>query len=1170
MPNLATVNLLPVQPPTRPEAISPRRAGACRRPWMALLLVLAGLGYPVYAQQQEDPFFANQWVGSIAGARQWAGVGDRATETSLPVAGDFTFAPDGTLIATAPELHQLVRIAPDGVVRTYAGTGQATSSGNGGTKELASFHFPRTLAFDQQANLYVAENGYIRRIRSSGVVEAVAGNGEQLCPASGGPLSGRIGNVTRMVVGSNNHLFFLACNALYRLGPSGFELALEPGASDPSSLQSVPLELPASQWKSGRIEDIDVHSNGDIYIADSGLQQVYVLTSQGNIRRIAGVFPSFDPQETRALYVRPPNMTAIRVQPNGDTLVTDSNVVIGVVRTNGSYGPLAPLPYAVRSDGVSGYSLPLPITGFRSAPDGGLFVRASAGMVFRFSADPALDLVLGYMQLPSTDLSVPAVLSRLNITAYAADTHGNVVVGGLYPNEQSGRIYRISPTGEVSHLAGNGQEMTEDVTGPARERAILWPFHLDVGPDGSVYFTGSFGPGMLRVLPNGMLDSVMGFGLGNPGFDLTGKVAKNLNFRVGALGDSPSGFVLTPAGEVLFRSTLRTPFPRRQFIWKMGLDGIISLVAGGGGEHTVDPDGQPALTVSAANFPLLLIDPSGTVYFAHQRSQDRSNRLFRIDASGIARHFAGSGGAEATTSGALPTATSLANCSVLEFHGPGDLLCSIFGGGQVLRIRSAEAVSPAVRNGRYVFNNGGRWGDDAGAVGLMRRRVPTGGVVAVSVSAERYTVRRTWQVPPGCTYGVSSQSLNVPAMGGEATVTLQTGSGCPWTAGTTNFWLSLAERTFGSGSTTLTLRAKANPSRESRISTLAVGGYRIAVTQPGATGPTPEITVTPATIQFLAAGGDALATITVPGGVAWTAVSPASWVQLPIATTGASGTALVVRAAPNNTNSARSATVAISAVGATPTVLTVQQAAASSSQTPTPKMNALVEGAGFRSLPVAPGSIASLFGEHLSASVAAAQSTPLPTTLGGMRLRFRVGSVTHDAGLFFASPTQVNLLVPETLPTGPAILELLQGPQVATTLAVTVSSVAPSLFAANADGKGAPAGYTIAVRNGVQTRGEVAACPPQQTCTPIPVNYVHPDAEVFLILFGTGFRGNATLPEVNLGGIPAEVVYAGPQGSFAGLDQLNIRIPNAVRGLGLLEISVRHANQHANLLLGHF
>nr|MCU0229661.1 hypothetical protein [Bryobacterales bacterium] len=114
------------------------------------------------------------------------------------------------------------------------------------------------------------------------------------------------------------------------------------------------------------------------------------------------------------------------------------------------------------------------------------------------------------------------------------------------------------------------------------------------------------------------------------------------------------------------------------------------------------------------------------------------------------------------------------------------------------------------------------------------------------------------------------------------------------------------------------------------------------------------------------------------------------------------------------------------------------------------------------------------------------------------------------------------------------------------------------------------AGYTIAVHDGVQTRGEIAACPPQQLCTPIPVNYVHPDAEVFLILFGTGFRGNTSLPVVNVGGFPAEVVYAGPQASFAGLDQINIRIPKSARGLGLLGINIRHANANTNPLLGHF
>jgi uncharacterized protein (TIGR03437 family) len=55
------------------------------------------------------------------------------------------------------------------------------------------------------------------------------------------------------------------------------------------------------------------------------------------------------------------------------------------------------------------------------------------------------------------------------------------------------------------------------------------------------------------------------------------------------------------------------------------------------------------------------------------------------------------------------------------------------------------------------------------------------------------------------------------------------------------------------------------------------------------------------------------------------------------------------------------------------------------------------------------------------------------------------------------------------------------------------------------------------------------------------------DAASEVALFGTGWR-NALPVTVQIGGKAATVTYAGPSGGFAGLDQLNVRIPDGVTG----------------------
>jgi uncharacterized protein (TIGR03437 family) len=49
-----------------------------------------------------------------------------------------------------------------------------------------------------------------------------------------------------------------------------------------------------------------------------------------------------------------------------------------------------------------------------------------------------------------------------------------------------------------------------------------------------------------------------------------------------------------------------------------------------------------------------------------------------------------------------------------------------------------------------------------------------------------------------------------------------------------------------------------------------------------------------------------------------------------------------------------------------------------------------------------------------------------------------------------------------------------------------------------------------------------------------------------------------------VGGVAAPVTYAGPQGGFAGLDQVNISIPPALRGRGEVDVVVTAGGKTSN------
>ncbi|MBI1760374.1 MAG: hypothetical protein HYR56_02965 [Acidobacteria bacterium] len=74
--------------------------------------------------------------------------------------------------------------------------------------------------------------------------------------------------------------------------------------------------------------------------------------------------------------------------------------------------------------------------------------------------------------------------------------------------------------------------------------------------------------------------------------------------------------------------------------------------------------------------------------------------------------------------------------------------------------------------------------------------------------------------------------------------------------------------------------------------------------------------------------------------------------------------------------------------------------------------------------------------------------------------------------------------------------------------------------------------------------------------------------QVSLLLFGTGLRGGSSLTAttVLIGGLSAQVSYAGAQGDLVGLDQVNIAVPRALLGRGEAGIVLSLDGRAANMV----
>lgn len=204
----------------------------------------------------------------------------------------------------------------------------------------------------------------------------------------------------------------------------------------------------------------------------------------------------------------------------------------------------------------------------------------------------------------------------------------------------------------------------------------------------------------------------------------------------------------------------------------------------------------------------------------------------------------------------------------------------------------------------------------------------------------------------------------------------------------------------------------------------------------------------------------------------------------------------------------------------------------------------VVSAASFSPL-IAPGSIATAFGTHLASADAAAAVLPLPINLSGSSVMVngrlsQMFYISDDAPLGYG---QVNFFVPEDTEEGLAQVVVTAADGTRSVGQIQVGRVAPALFTTTSDGAGEPA--ALATSDGAL-----------YLSAPF-------DAEVggkpnYLVLFGTGFRNRTDISnvQITIDDIPAQVAYAGTQGGFIGLDQINVIIPPQVRRNGRVNLKL--------------
>jgi hypothetical protein len=242
----------------------------------------------------------------------------------------------------------------------------------------------------------------------------------------------------------------------------------------------------------------------------------------------------------------------------------------------------------------------------------------------------------------------PAISARLGkIAEIAADASGNLFIGEVAPP----RIRKVTPTGVISTVAGNGTAGFKGDGGPATAAALCVPTGLAANASGVFIALGrpgadSMGNGdfrIRRIAPDGSISTFAGNGTPPRG---------------------ARGAVTIPDGGMATSAPLYAP------LVATGDSGDSLFVVVGAQVRKINPQGmiftvaQPGVRMDA-----MAVDKSGNVFV----SDFTGNQVRRVTSTGTITTVAGNGTAGFSGDGGPATSAQLTGVNALAMNGSGDL-----------------------------------------------------------------------------------------------------------------------------------------------------------------------------------------------------------------------------------------------------------------------------------------------------------------------------------------------------------------------------------------------------------------------------------------------------------------------------------------------------------------
>ena len=361
-------------------------------------------------------------------------------------------------------------------------------------------------------------------------------------------------------------------------------------------------------WSLSRHHDYDA-VGGVLYLGDGTQRPVEALGGLTSTYAGNGLTWPYTPIIT-ATQAALAGVYGVELDGEGNLYLGDyQNGVIRKVDTNGMMTTIAGVPDGgLEQEGIPATQAAIgPITDLAFGPDGSLYLAAvTKHRIYRVTADGLIYTAVGTGAPNYIGDGIPATSANLfqpEAVAVGPD-------GSLYVADHSARLYRVGTDGLIHTIAGTGTSGYSGDGGPARQAQIGSPRGLDIGPDGSLYFTDFAIHVIRRIGPDGVINTVAGVAY-QPGFSPDGDPGIRLNY--------PAGLDVDEQGQIYYVDMLN------HRVRRIGIDGVVVTVAGTG-TRGFGGDGLPGQRALLYNPMGVVVAPDGVVFVA----DTVNNRVRRI------------------------------------------------------------------------------------------------------------------------------------------------------------------------------------------------------------------------------------------------------------------------------------------------------------------------------------------------------------------------------------------------------------------------------------------------------------------------------------------------------------------------------------------------------------